>query len=468
MQALSTRVLAGFCGVMACAGIALGASGCNRDKDTSTPRAPRTMTDRAALLAGASGEAVQPNFFMEDLRGLQSSLLKRGWKVNVVAGSKDGELPGARRASNDNLADGVRRTLEGVSSGGQALLLFHSHGRLREVTWGQRSHSIVSEDHAPTGTDLGFDLDSIEPEILRARSRGVRVALVDLSCYSGSVQVLRGPACTISLAAAEYVSLCSGRAEERNFTSKFLELPSEPVSLEAHFLEARRQDIESINLPQISSRETPALAGWETYLKYADPLDTYEELKNLQVGVAAFEPGKLLGPVDQWIARQIAQAGAAAKATLRAELKALRAEIAQRLDAVLKLRKRLEADLKPLAKDHDEPSVVVELEGRGPLKLTRAALFDAMESLEKGIPESYSHAQRNFVMALKPHGEKVAALHGKALEEFEIRQYRFDQTAIEMARAAGALFESERKLYDAQAEREGAPDAPNGCRDFAL
>src|SRR5205814_870973 len=123
-------------------------------------------------------------------------------------------------------------------AGDRVLLVFHSHGLKQRADWGQQSHSITSEDADASGSEPGFDLDRLQPALLDAAKRGVKTALVDLSCYSGASLALRGTACTATLASRKYVSLCSGRPEERLFASHFMKLPpaGTRVSLEEQFL----------------------------------------------------------------------------------------------------------------------------------------------------------------------------------------------------------------------------------------
>jgi hypothetical protein len=361
------------------------------------------------------------------------------------------------RASNANLSSGVRETLRAAGPGQEALVLFHSHGRERETYWGQRSHSIVSEDRDASGSDPGFDLDSIEPDLLEAKNRGVKVALVDLSCYSGSTQSLKGPACTVSLAASRYVSLCSGRKEERHFNARFFQLPpkGEALDLETQFLESRRADRDSINLPEISSRPTPAWLGWESFLVNVDPLDTFEDLKDLRTGTPMNDPKALPEEVDRWIASQPSDPG----------LKALREEIARKLAAVFELRRRLESQMPALAKDYDEASVTVQLPDRPELKIGRAYLAELLQAARDGrIPDGYTDVQRNLVKRIEPLQADLSAKFAKPLSEFQSRRDRFDQDNEAFAQAAGSLFESERELYGRQPEVPGS----DPCREFAL
>ena len=125
---------------------------------------------------------------------------------------------------------------------------------------------------------------------------GSKTALVDLSCYSGATLALRGTACTVTLASKKYVSLCSGRPEERLFASHFMKLPpaGTPVSLEDQFKQSRKEDLDSVNLPQISSRKTPGVDAWDDFLEKVDPLDIYEALKDLRTGYKEFSAKQLL------------------------------------------------------------------------------------------------------------------------------------------------------------------------------
>ena len=442
--------------------VGLGAASC--ESPGGAGGAGPAAASRFALLAGASGETAEPNFFDEDFKDVARQLGARGWKVRVVAGGRDGLLPGSRKASNANLLAGVRETLAEAQPGQEALLVFHSHGREREGYWGQRSHSIVSEELDNSGVDIGFDLDAIEPELLAAKARGVRVALVDLSCYSGSTQAIQGTACTVSLAASRYVSLCSGRGEERLFDARFFKFPAAgtAISLEEQYLVARRADRESINLPRISSRATPALKAWEDLLVDVDPLDTFEDLKNLNTQTPKLDRKALLAELDAWIAG-LGRAPATAAVVTQAGV--LRAEIARKLDTLLALRKQLTERMPALAKDYDDATAAFEVPGRAPLKLGVGYLSELLQAAEDGqIPDGYTDVQRGLVKQLGPLRAPLLARYAPTLAQHRARREEFDRLTDELAKAAGTLFDSERRLYELQP----APSGEDPCRDFSL
>jgi hypothetical protein len=406
-----------------------------------------------AVLAGASGEKDEVNFFVEDLRSLARQLKARGWQVSAAAGSRDGLLPGSVRATNASIARVARRALGSAGSGDQVLLVFHSHGREAERDWGQRSHSLVSEDRDSSGFDPGFDLDTLEPDFARAARRGVRVGLVDLSCYSGHSLRLQGPACTIALAAPDYISLCSGRPEERLFASKFIALPppGHAADLESQFLRSRIAD-HSTNLPQISSRATPAVEAWNAFLSTVDPLDVTEDIRELRSGSHAFAPKTLLEPVQALIRKDPA---------LAPQERALR----ERLETALATRKKIDALLPELARDYDERTLEVSPPGRDPLKLSPGSLSELLEETPR--TEGFTHVQLRLLDALKPLRASLRKQHAHALEAFQTRRIELDRLTQELARAAGALFDVERELYDAHAKRP-EPRRNTGCAAFAL
>lgn len=413
-----------------------------------TSRGPAPGTgERVAFLAGASGEKIEPNFFVQDLQSLHMELKARGWSIRSAVGAKPGEIPGSVPATNDRISEGLKKTLESAKPGGQALIVFHSHGREREARWGQRSHSIVSEDRDPNGADIGFDLDSIEPELVKAQARGVKVALLDLTCYSGATLALRGSSCTVTLASPGYVSLCSGRPEERTFNSYFLKLPDTPetpVSLEKQFLWARMADGRSINLPQISSRKTPAVDEWDRFLVSVDPIDTFEDLRNMRAGAKEYDAQALAEALGD---------------------SPLKDEISGRLRQVLEIRRRIEAEIPKLAKLYDEAELKVELPERAPLLWSPATLFEALTAAKEGrVPEGYSHVQRAVLQLVAAKSSELGSRHEKALMEYQAAQDHYDRLGEELAVATGDLFESERKLYD----QEAVPTGASGCRDFAL
>jgi hypothetical protein len=396
-----------------------------------------------ALLAGGSGEPdAKSNFFLRDLSDFKQALAARGWKVSVVAGAGSSRLA-AKAATNAELAAASAQTLKAAQAGDEVLLLYHSHGIRQRADWGQKSHSITSEDEDSSGNAPAFDLDRIEPALKEAEARGVKTALVDLSCYSGATLSLQGPTCTVTLASKKYISLCSGRPEERLFASRFFKLPPPggKVSLEAQFLQARRADLDSINLPQISSRKTPAVDAWDDFLETVDPLDVYEDLQNLRTGAKPFQPKMLV-----------------------AALKGASDSFAEKLKQVVALRARLEAAMPTLADDYDKEELAFDLPSGAKLKLSPASLADLLDAASSGkIPEEWDDTQRRRVGEVRTSVGALAERFKKEVTAFRERRKEFDELTAKLERGAGELMSLERGIYDQSAEPSG-----DGCSEFFL
>lgn len=421
-------------------------------------------TQRIAVLAGGAGEPdADGGFLIQDLRDLGQALTARGWKVTAAAGPKDGLLPGAVRATNFNILRFTRTALRSADKGDEVLLVFHSHGLERESYWGQRSHSLVSEDRDPSGAEPGFDLDALDPDLEAARLRGARVGVVDLSCYSGATQRLRGPGCTLSLATPHYVSICSGRPEERTFSSRFIRIPGPgtPVSLESQFLAARLGDTESINLPQLSSRTTPAARQWDSLLRQMDPLDLKGNIGDFRTGAKAFDPGKLIQAVHR------ALAGSDLTPSARG---ALERRISREIRRLVVIRAKIEKSMPEMARTYDDETLRLELPDRDAFPISPGYLVDLLDkvSVTNFNPDRLdgcSQAERDLLSALRPERERVARTFRGAIRGFRERRRAYDALVNQLESGAGKLFASERQLY-AHSSRERGP--PDPCRDFAL
>lgn len=457
-------VLWGICAASEVLLVGVVAPGCTRGGGGSSSMRSASLAtpasiEKAAFLGGGSGEKLKPNFFVEDLRDLDGRLRARGWRVTLVT---------PPQSTSEAFLRGVRETLASVRPGGQALIVIHTHGREREIAWGQRSHSVSSEDVDSAGGEVGFDLDTIEPLLVEAKARGVRVALVDLSCYSGATQALKGASCTVTLAASRYVSLCSGREEERLFNSRFLKLPEAGVarSLETQFREARKLDVDSINLPQISSISTPIGVAWESFLSVVDPLDTYEELKGLKGGAKPLDTRAWTAQLDDWLkGRKLLDDPRGRK---------LRDEIVSALQGAVDRRKSLESQMAALARDHDVATLEVRPAGREAVKLGPAYLAEMLRESEAGAPApDFSGAQLSLATALQSSRADWLATYAKPLAQYEGRRVRFDDDTEALTELAGRLFELERELYElalegAEDAAKGAAKTSNPCRDFAF
>jgi hypothetical protein len=434
--------------------VVLGGGACTR-REASGP----SSSERRAFLAGGSGEeSGESNFFVDDLKEYRQSLLGRGWSVQSAVGGRDGLLPGSVSATNEHILEGIDKAIAGAKPGGEVLIVLHSHGREREEAWGQGSHSVVSEDIDSTGLDPGLDLDELQPKLAAAKEKNVRVALVDLSCYSAATQKLAGPACTVTLAASKYVSLCSGRPDEKLFVSHFLKLPPPgvQVSLEQQYFVARRWDRRSINLPQISSRLGGPFAklatvekGLSSLLVATDPLDVFEDLHELRApSISPFKIAELASPLEK----------------LPPEMER---SFRDRIKHMVEVRRALDAMIPALASDYRDATLAVKLPGRAELRMSPGHLS---EMLDRDAEAGYSSAQVSLLRAMKPHQSELERVHAASLHRFRERNAAFEAARRELEDSAESMIEMERDAYDVwSGERpEGAAKPRTACSDFAL
>jgi len=191
------------------------------------------------------------------------SLEKRGWKTSNHSGDN---------SSSEYLLKELQSLIKNksFSKGDQLLLTFNGHGSKQKGD--QEGHSVSLSDGE-------FDLDLLSPLIEELTQKGINVGFVDLSCFSGHSQKLfDDEVCKVTLSSESYYGWDPG--EDKGFIFDFLQnLPDkkQKISLETHFLNARKDDLVLANFPQISSIVTPAKDYFNAIFYSRDPLGTRNE-----------------------------------------------------------------------------------------------------------------------------------------------------------------------------------------------
>jgi hypothetical protein len=391
---------------------------------------------RAALIGG-SGEKEVENFFIQDLRKLDEELRRQGWEVRVSAGSRAGLVQQSLPARGEMILRTVEQTIDASQAGDQVLLVIHSHGREREASLGQKTHSIVSEDQN-ADTDLGFDLDRLAPLIRKGKARGQIISVVDLSCYSGTIHALTDADCTVSLAATDYVSSCSGRPEERLFTSFFFDLPEASITIEDQFLQARKKDLTSINFPQISSRITPHATLWTQLLYELDPLDVSGALADLQLLEASLETSrwKALGPS---------------------------------VEKLIQTRLQAETHIQKLRAFHEGPIQLLQLKDRE-VPVSPGRLGDWIAQLNEPNPEPDSAAptsdvEKQTFQSIRSEWSSVESNWAPYVNPYLEAKQAFEKLRELLAEEAGQALAQERAQYEKLSRPSGRGSA---CGAFRL
>jgi len=203
---------------------------------------------------GGSGDPPgDTTIFDDEFVDLAKAAKARGWKSTVLfdGGHKEGQqkvgaafgikaLATFNKDSYSSMLNGIQADVDSgkLKKGDQVFLWINTHGL--EKFGSQRSHDISCHKN-----EIGTcDLDLIDEVILKMESKGIRVAVMDLSCYSGS---------TLNLGSTKTCVLTSTSDQYPAYTNPFEQLTlSRPgASLEEIFL--RGADAKG-GYPQISTR----------------------------------------------------------------------------------------------------------------------------------------------------------------------------------------------------------------------
>jgi hypothetical protein len=229
----------------------------------------------ATLVGGSSSHADERPGFRKNFETLNRGLVARGWKTQILFADGDGKLP-AKAAANPLIQAAVDELADTAQTGDEVLYFFCGHGGERAGRRG-RGRSPELTHALQTENERFFSFDNLSDDLKTLQSKNVRVAVVDLSCFSGSTQVVEftSRACVVTLAATRYVSQCGTYDRTGFFTQRFVKLPElskqRDVSLLDQFLAARVADPESANFAQISCIVAPAADAWQNLWHDTDP-----------------------------------------------------------------------------------------------------------------------------------------------------------------------------------------------------
>lgn len=428
-----------------------------------------------ALIAGGSGEDLNKkgNFFAADFKIYEEKLTKRNWRVTTLFDNDTSIIPGSRKATNANIDSAINGVIEKVKPGDQVLLTFHAHGRNSERRSGSH-HSIVTEDPD------GYSLAKLDEYADRINDKGGKLAVVDLSCYSGHTQNLNGKnsnrGCVVTLASEQYVSICSGAKASNSFTTAFIDLPEPktPLKLETHFISSREKDSSSSNLPVISSIRLPSKSVWDYFLSNGDPSSVSRE-GGLRVGNTE-AGGKCQicrddarNEVEVRMLKKFAESveggGSALSKDLTDAFAAYRSSSKAIAESVLRIRKKMgampnwgfkESALKDLNN--------ITLGNMGMLaKLTDPMInIDEINWLDKKT--------RERILELRPQHQKIKTAHEKMIGYLGADWKKYEEQKQDLAQKGKTVMALERRIFSLHANSQVRffNNESALCRDFLL
>ncbi|MFL5785717.1 MAG: hypothetical protein ACJ76H_13960 [Bacteriovoracaceae bacterium] len=352
-----------------------------------------------------------------------------------------------------------------IKSGDKILLDIYSHGATRDLA--EKSHKIAAGAGTMTNADSVSGVTTVSLDELKslsdlAKSKGVKLAIVDLSCHSGNSLALAGDnTCVISATGPNHYS----GAGTMSFGTIFSGSLASGKSLEEVYLNARAQ-FNDPSFPMISSpagkevqeklydKETP-------FLYYYSPLnDKFTPyMESLATGVGECSIDSNLFGLNSEIDKLLK---AGANAELTNKLENFRSALTEYHDYIRDLKQKMDAfGVGEISKPYQLCS--------GDLCVTYTAKEIASKDFAALRP--YYEDQHNKKM-LDILGQ-ATSLKGQLLaQNSSVKDAaRFWQSLPDLQRKSSMLqsnvAKSQRELY-LEMYRRSQATGPNPCRDFKL
>lgn len=239
------------------------------------------------MLGGGGEPSGRSTMFDTDLKTTADFMSQSKWKTTVsfngghskteeiIGGFKGAKNQGAFTEENYNalLNEMIGNIQQGkIKKGDQLMVHINTHGARQKA--GEKTHKVALAYGAATelsnlsGAKL-VNLDTLEKLIEVASAKGVKLAIADLSCFSGNLQNLKSDkVCLITAAGKESYGYSGGGTFTRNFVGGM----RKGANLEDVFLNARVNST-STDFPTISTnagkKTDEMLRGYlEPYLDY--------------------------------------------------------------------------------------------------------------------------------------------------------------------------------------------------------
>ncbi|MFN8369840.1 MAG: hypothetical protein U0T83_04340 [Bacteriovoracaceae bacterium] len=218
--------------------------------------------EKELYLFGGGGEPASKDktIFDQDLINIINFSKKSAWKTTLAFNGGHAEtekiLKSAPQSINNHgefSVDNHKKMLQEIKdkliqnklkAGDQLMLVLDTHG-IKQFENIEKTHTIALKK--------GFaSVDDFQAIINLAEEKNVKIALVDLSCHSGSsLNLNHKKSCLISASGEKHMAFTSAKSFPINFTQKL----KEQNNLEDIFLEARDEDQAAMEFPKISTTE---------------------------------------------------------------------------------------------------------------------------------------------------------------------------------------------------------------------
>lgn len=440
-------------------------------------RAAAETTHKYALVLGGGGDPPGPStIFDPDLKKLGGVLSGAGYQTSVLFDGGHSESENIARsvdpkaepftldATKNKLNKMIHAIDHEMQSGDQLMVVVDTHG-LEPKGFDDGVDPLTAPPHyVDAAGSQSFSMEQLAALKKHAKAKGVRLAILDMSCYSGSsLKLADGNTCVVTATAAGTLGIVG-------FADKFFDRLQTGHSLEQIFLETR-QSI-PYGKPEIS---TPAhrivgaaLQNIESEIQFSA-----NEIIAGHSAAASNQPqcGGSVNAVDVQVRRLMK--------TMSADLgldTSERFELKKRLVNYLKLRQKVLDDNDFLGETagYIDDDIPVRYENLLYLDDNLAEAREAAGSemnqdrkeMAQEIVDSAPQLKRMKADMLKSNSRFAEIADGQTIKS----PSNATKEDYQLIRAAGRVSEYERmiyaKLYAAEAHRQTAQGKSNPCKDF--
>lgn len=378
-----------------------------------------------------------------------------------------------------------------LKSGDQLMILLTTHGAIKKPD--ELTHSVALS--RSTASDLKnlsgsstVSLDKLEEVIALADEKGIKLGLIDLSCFSGStIKLARPSTCIISATGDKNYGYTEIRKPDdaspgHTFTAKILQQMKPGMNLEDLFLKARAEN-NTPDFPMISTATGKLVNELiydfiHPYLNYNQSSDhdfseMYDE-KNWQQSICRTEErySEIMGRMNEITKLAMIPAKLLNTSKLKKALEAYRDYqmkyekdwIATRQVSV-EVKEIIKRDYPEHAKifQHEDGTAILETDYQSSLNLYKNEMEKAKDDWSR---EFYKGIYDNILLKQKISSEiskKLSPGSAALLKKFD---KTFSESGITKRLAEDVSYEA-RKLYE-QLYKAKKDNAPNPCKDFVL
>ena len=375
--------------------------------------------------------------------------------------------------------------------GSQVMIVINSHGSAKMVS--DKSHQIALKGGAATDLKTlkgaqAVSLDILEEVIQRATEAGVKLAILDFSCFSGNTQKLANPnVCIISSTGENQYSYNEIRDPGdtdpfTTFSSRFLTQMRPGKNLEEVFLSARLGSI-APDFPMISTESGKMVDDllykiMSPYLVYNvkahDDFYKSYDLKNLSLAVCKTEDhySSLINQIDKIEAL-------AAIPRKMFNFEPLKKSLADYRDYQIKFEKAL-LDVNDVGTEvksiiaRDYPDQISMFDREDGLSILDLNFDSAKKVYKQSLDDAETAFSKDFYKDLYDKlllKEKITKeLHAKLSADARLKLKKFKQVYLESEKTfvlAEKVANEAKKIYD-KLYRANMKKEDNPCKDFVL